>query len=190
MRNSTGAASAKWSNELLSLFTQALQTYTLPFREENSIERPLSFNSINKRKSVRKMPQDAAERTLEMFCCTPKSHSHSLEIYLTYFLLLIWVVQRRLMPLNCRKLPCHSGQNGQSNFAWINVISKYCNAKVSIHCQNIVSQNMKKGPRCQGWQHRWEGSKQLSLIVQLFYWGGLLARIYLDDLESLLLSAV
>ena len=76
-------------NEFLGLFTQALQTYTLYLLEKKRIVRPLSFNSINKRKSVRKMPQDAAERTLEMFCCTPKSHSHSLEIYLTYFLLLI-----------------------------------------------------------------------------------------------------
>lgn len=30
------------------------------------------------------------------------------------------------MPLNCRKLPCHSGQNGTNpNLAWIYVISKY-----------------------------------------------------------------
>ena len=185
----------------------------------------------------------------------PRSHSHSLEIYFD-FLLLIWVVQRGIFEINCRKLQCHNGWHhgvwksqktthttlrakratftfwvdkswlkmpkmvhfgkflktwslrsnsvtrqvsfnrtkigGKcdilSNFQamlWqqilillgltsgpkiaqsVNTLPKYC-----------VSKNIKKGPRCQGW-HRWEGSKQLSLIVTILFW-----RVALDDLES------
>ena len=75
-------------NEFLGLFTQALQTYTLYLLEKKRIVRPLSFNSINKRKSVRKMP---LSNLLYL-----RSHSHSLEILDLFFVVDMSCAKRHL----------------------------------------------------------------------------------------------